>query len=162
MARFTVAGDVAAPVERVWARIIDWPAHGRWVPLTTVRVTSARPDGVGAGFLARTGIGPLGFDDPMQVVEWVPPEAGGAGYVRVQKHGRLVLGWAGFEVAPGPNGGSRVEWTEDVEVAPVRLTRPFDRLITIGGRIGFQRAIRAMAQEIEQEIEQEGRADGSR
>jgi len=40
MARFTASIDVDAPVERVWERITDWPAHGRWIPLTSVRVTS--------------------------------------------------------------------------------------------------------------------------
>jgi uncharacterized protein YndB with AHSA1/START domain len=156
MARFTASIDVAAPVERVWARITDWPAHGRWIPLTTVRVTSARPDGLGAGFVGRSGLGPLGFDDPMEVVEWTPPVDGAPGYVRVQKRGRVVLGWAGFEVAPGPAGGSRVRWTEDVQVAPVRLTRPFGRLIEVGGRFGFDRALKAMAAEIEGEVRSDG------
>ncbi len=120
MARFTASIEVKAPVERVWARITHWPAHGRWIPLTTVRVTSAEPAGVGATFVGRTGLGPLAFDDPMEIVEWTPPVDGRPGYVRVDKHGRLVLGWAGFEVAPAAGDGSRtqVRWTEDVEVAP--------------------------------------------
>jgi len=157
MARFTASIDVGAPVERVWARITDWPAHGRWVPLTTVRVTSVRRDGVGATFVGRTGIGRLAFDDPMEVVEWTPPVGGAPGYVRVRKDGRLVLGWAGFEVVALPGGpgggcGSRVRWTEDVQVMPVRLTRPAGRLIEIGGRIGVDRALKAMAAEIEGEV----------
>jgi hypothetical protein len=155
MARFTAAIDVAAPVDQVWERITDWPAHGRWVPLTRVWVTSERSSGVGATFVGRTGIGPISFDDPMEIVEWAPP-VDAAGYVRVRKHGRLVLGWAGFEVAPGPGGGSRVRWTEDVQVAPVWLTRPADRLIEIGGRFGFHRALRAMATEIEKEVRSGG------
>jgi uncharacterized protein YndB with AHSA1/START domain len=152
MARFSASIDVAAPVERVWERMTDWPAHARWIPLTTVRVTSARSDGVGATFVARTGVGMIGFDDPMEVVEWTPPEGGRPGYIRVQKHGRVVLGWAGFEVAAGPGAGSRVRWTEDVQVAPVLLTRPVGRLIEIGGRFGFDRVLKAMAAEIEGEV----------
>jgi uncharacterized protein YndB with AHSA1/START domain len=151
MARFTVSVDVAAPVERVWERLTDWPQHGRWIPLTTVRVTSARPDGVGATFLARTGIGPIGFDDPMEIVEWTAPADGRPGFCKVRKHGRVILGWASCEVASRP-GGSTVSWTEDVEVAPVRFTRPIDRLIGAGGKIGFTRALRAMAKEIETEV----------
>ena len=63
MARFTAVVDVAASVEQVWQRITDWPEHGRWIPLTTVRVTSARPDGLGSTFVGRSGLGPIGFDD---------------------------------------------------------------------------------------------------
>ena len=161
MARFTASIDVGAPVEQVWARVTDWPAHGRWIPLTTVRVTSSRPDGVGASFVARSAIGPLGFDDPMEVVVWTPPVDRAPGYVRVRKQGRVVLGWAGFEVTalldrPGGGSGSRVRWTEDVQVAPVLVTRPFDRLIEVGGRFGFDRALKAMAAELEGEVRSVG------
>jgi uncharacterized protein YndB with AHSA1/START domain len=161
MARFTSSVDVAAPVERVWRRLTDWPAHGRWIPLTTVRVTSARPDGVGAVFLARTGLGPVGFDDPMEVVAWSPPERGAPGRCRVEKRGRVVLGWAEFEVAErvagaGAAARSTVHWTEAVEIAPAWLTRPAGRLIAAVGRVGFERALRAMARELEQEEQADG------
>lgn len=102
MATFTASIEVAAGVDRVWERITDWPAHGRWIPLTVVRVTSERADGLGTTFVGRSGIGPLSFDDPMEVVAWTPPVDGGPGYCRVRKFGRLVLGWADFEVSPGP------------------------------------------------------------
>jgi uncharacterized protein YndB with AHSA1/START domain len=156
MARFTASIDVAAPVQRVWDRITDWPAHGRWIALTTVRVTSDRPDGVGATFVGRSGIGRIGFDDPMEIVEWTPPSAGRPGTVQLRKHGRVVLGWAGVEVADGPGGGTRVRWTEDVQIAPTWLTRPADRLIEIGGRLAFDRTLRAMAAELEGEVRSGG------
>lgn len=156
MARFTASIDVGAPVELVWRRMTDWPAHGRWIPLTTVRVTSDRPDGVGATFVARSAVGPIGFDDPMEIVEWTPPVGGRPGNVRVRKYGRVLFGWAGFEVAAGPSVGSRVRWIEDVQVAPVWLTRPVGRLIEIGGRFGFDRVLRAMAAEIEGEVASRG------
>jgi hypothetical protein len=41
-----------------------------------------------------------------------------------------------------------VEWTEDVEVAPVRLTRPFRRLVEPAGRLAFTRTLRRMAAEL--------------
>jgi carbon monoxide dehydrogenase subunit G len=151
MARFTSRVDVEAPVDQVWQRITDWPVHGRWIPLTTVRVTSPRPDGVGARFVGRTAIGPIGFDDPMEVDEWSAPAPGRPGHCRVRKQGRVVLGWAEFEVA-ARSGGARVTWTEEVELAPVRLTRPFGRLIAAGGKLGFDRALRTMARELEAEV----------
>jgi uncharacterized protein YndB with AHSA1/START domain len=153
MARFAVSVSIAAPVEQVWQRITDWPEHGRWIPLTTVRVTSDRGAGVGATFVGRSALGPFGFDDPMEVVEWSPPIGGLAGHCRVQKHGRVVLGWAAFEVRPGAGGRDSVlEWTEEVEIAPVRLTRPAGGLIAAVGRAGFARALRAMARELEGEV----------
>ena len=146
---------ISAPVERVWQKITDWPAHGRWVPLTTVRVTSARGDGVGATFVGRTGIGPVAFDDPMEIVEWTPPAAGAAGHCAVRKLGRVVLGRAWVDVTPR-EGGSTVDWTEEVHLAPVRLTRPLEPLIALGGRLGFDRVLRGLARELEAELAAEG------
>jgi uncharacterized protein YndB with AHSA1/START domain len=159
MARFTAVVDVAASVEQVWQRITDWPAHGRWIPLTTVRVTSDRPNGVGSTFVGRSALGPIGFDDPMEVVEWSPPVGDRPGHCRVQKRGRVVLGWAAFEVvgSTGPaSSKSTLSWTEDVQLTPVWLTRPADRLIAAAGKAGFERALRAMARELEGEVRSGG------
>ncbi|MEO6606331.1 MAG: SRPBCC family protein [Aeromicrobium sp.] len=90
------------PVE-AWRRVTDWPAHGRFVPLTKVTMTST-------GFLARTGIGPIGFNDPMDVVTWDEPT-----FCRLEKRGRLVKGWAELAIEPH-NGGSRVTWREEIRV----------------------------------------------
>lgn len=43
--------------------------------------------------MARTGIGPLAFADPMRVTVWRPPAADGRpGRCRLEKTGRLVFG----------------------------------------------------------------------
>jgi hypothetical protein len=100
----------------------------------------------------------------MEVVEWRPPADGVAGRCAVVKQGRLVLGGAWFEVAPlpGPDGpASRVTWVEEVEVAPVRLTRPFGPLLAVLGRAGFTRAMRAMAREAALPAGRPGTAAGS-
>jgi hypothetical protein len=145
--RFTAVVDTPAPPEVTWRALTDWPSHGRWTPLTRVRVLTPVASGVGARFVGRTGVGPLAFDDPMQVVEWREPAPGVPGSCRVVKQGRLVLGEAWFEVSPRA-GGSRVTWTEDIEIAPARLTRPFGGLIALAGRIAFTRSLRAMAREL--------------
>src|SRR3954447_24794186 len=124
MARFTAVHDVPAPPTRTWKLLTDWPSHGRWIPLTTLTVLTASPAGVGARFVGRTGVGPLAFDDPMEVVEWREPAPGVSGYCRLEKQGRVVLGRAWFEVTEHA-GGCRVAWTEDIEIAPVALTRVF-------------------------------------
>ena len=149
MALFTAVVEVAAPAGRTWAALVDWPAHGRWVPLTTVRVLTPTGEGVGARFVGRTGLGPLGFDDPMEITEWEPPADGRPGRCRVVKQGRVVLGSAWFEVRDLPGGRSEVAWTEDVELFGAGLTRPLRRLVEIGGRLAFTRTLRQMAAEVE-------------
>ena len=84
----------------------------------------------------------------MEVVEWRDPAPGEPGYGRVVKQGRVVLGEAWFQVAESGGGTSTVTWTEDIELAPVRLTRPFGRLVAAVGRIAFGRALRVMAAEL--------------
>lgn len=148
MARFTAVVRTPASAARTWELLTDWPAHGRWIPLTAVRLLTPRGRGLGARFNGRTGLGPLGFDDPMEVVEWREPAPGVPGRARLAKQGRLVLGGAEIEVESTPGGGSVVRWTEDVQVAPVRLTRPFDPLLAALGRRAFERALRAMAREL--------------
>lgn len=154
MARFSVSVEVGAPAARVWDELVDWPKHGDWAPLTAVRVTTARPDGVGAGFVARTGIGPLGFDDPMTVVAWRPPAGDqpgdAAGHCEVTKTGRVVLGRAWFDVVPLPGGRTRVDWHEDVTVTPDRLTRYAAPLLSLVGKVGFGQTLKAMARSAEQ------------
>ena len=153
MARFRVSVDVRAPASRTWAELVDWRKHGDWAPLTTVRITTARPDGIGAGFVARTGLGPLGFDDPMTVVQWQPPagdEPGDTpGRCEVTKHGRVVHGKAWFEVVPLPSRNSRVVWHEDVTVTPERVTRYAAPVLSLIGKVGFARTLRAMARTAE-------------
>ena len=148
MARFVSRIRVAAGPEAVFGLLTDWPAHARWVPLTTITVLTGRPDGVGARFVGRSAIGPLGFDDVMEVVDWRPPVGGGAGLCTVAKIGRVLTGSATLEVRPVP-GGTDVSWTEDVQLAPARLTRPLGPLLSLVGRLGFDRALRQMRAELE-------------
>jgi len=145
VALFTAVAEADAPAGRTWAVMVDWPAHGDWVPLTEVRVLTPSGEGVGARFVGRTGVGRLAFDDPMEVVQWTPPLDGRPGFCRVVKQGRLVTGAAWFEVTPLPRGRSRVTWTEDIEVTPARLTRPFGALVALAGRVAFTRVLRKAA-----------------
>jgi hypothetical protein len=114
---------------------------------------TARPDGAGAQFVARTGVGPLAFDDPMTVVVWEPPGGDAAGdrpgRCEVTKTGRVVRGRAWFSVAPTPGPGSRVTWTEDVTVTPQRVTRFAGPLLSLAGRLGFAATLRAFARDVE-------------
>ncbi|WP_149182852.1 SRPBCC family protein [Streptomyces sp. TRM49041] len=104
-----------------WRRVTDWPAHGAGVPLTRVTVLTPGPPGSGTRFTARTGIGRLGFDDPMTVVRWEPPGAGhgSAGVCRLEKYGRVVRGWAEIRVYGDGTGAARVTWAEELRVLGV-------------------------------------------
>jgi hypothetical protein len=148
-ASFTAVVDTPADPLTTWARVTDWAAQDGYVPLTRVWVTRGS-GGAGTRFTGRTGIGPLAFDDPMEVLSADPPvPAGRAGVPRegvaeVAKLGRVVLGSARLVVRPLPGGGTRVEWSEVVALAPVRLTRAFEPLVARLGRLGFTVVLRRM------------------
>jgi hypothetical protein len=122
-----IVREVPLSQAEAFARVTDWARHGDFVPLTTIRLTDT-------GFVARTGVGPLGFDDPMDVVAWDPPR-----FCRLEKRGRIIRGWAEITVEP-LDLGSRVTWREvartrgvigplaHVEAALGR--RLFDRLLS--------------------------------
>ncbi|MFB7513600.1 SRPBCC family protein [Streptomyces sp. NPDC056144] len=141
MTLFRVERTVPMTPEEAWARLTDWRAHGRQVPLTRTTVLTPGPNGPGTRFTARTGVGPIAFDDPMEVVRWEPPEAeaGRPGACRLVKSGRIVRGWALVEVTEAPGGGSRVVWTEDLSVRG--LPGLFDPLLARAGRLLFGRAM---------------------
>lgn len=151
MAEFEVTVDARAPAAAVWALVTDWPAHSRFVALTTVRHTRG-PDGgpaVGDRFVGRTGVGRLAFDDPMEVVELAPPSATAPGRCVLAKLGAAVLGRAVIEVTPTGPATSSVSWSESIEIAPVRLTRHLAPVVSAAGSAAFGRVLRAMVAEVE-------------
>lgn len=87
-----------------FAIVTDWERHR--VPFTRIRTTDA-------GFTARTGIGPIGFDDPMEITHWDPPRR-----VELRKRGKIIRGDATIDVETS-GSGSVVTWTEEVRVAGV-------------------------------------------
>ncbi|MCQ4211489.1 SRPBCC family protein [Streptomyces longispororuber] len=126
-----------APAE-AWRRLTDWERHGEVVPLTRVTVTTPPPVAAGTVFVARTGVGRrIGFDDPMEIVAWQPPRR-----CRLLKRGRLVIGWAEFEVRPLGGGGSRVEWREELRVRGVPAVA--DQVLAVLGRWMFGRAVNGL------------------
>ncbi|MFG2309835.1 SRPBCC family protein [Streptomyces sp. NPDC048566] len=116
MVLFVLERSSRHSVPESWRRLTDWPRHADVVPLTRVTVRTPPPTGPGTVFVARSGIGPLAFDDPMEVTEWRPPRADGPARCRLEKRGTVVTGWAEIEVHPAAAGGSRVIWREDVTV----------------------------------------------
>ncbi|MET8471447.1 SRPBCC family protein [Streptomyces sp. NPDC006422] len=133
-AQIRIVRDTPLRAAEAWRRLTDWERHGDSVPLTRVTVTTPPPDAAGTVFVARTGVGRCGFDDPMEVVAWQPPRR-----CRMEKRGRVVTGWAEFEVRALGEGGSRVEWREELHVRGV--PRAADRVVAAAGRWVFGRAV---------------------
>lgn len=101
--------DLVVPLsdDQAWARVSDLRSHTAHVPLTEVRQDSGDAR-LGTEFVARTGLGPLGFNDSMLITAWEPPHR-----LRIVKTGRLLAGWAQIEVHPDP-AGCRVRWAEEL------------------------------------------------
>ncbi|MFE6281654.1 SRPBCC family protein [Streptomyces sp. NPDC057877] len=139
MVTFLLERTAPLPLPEAWRRLTDWPRHGAVVPLTRVTVVTAPPTRTGTVFVARSGLGPLAFDDRMEVVEWRPPTETEPGRCRLEKRGRVVLGWAEIEVRPGPGGRSRVVWRE--EIGARFLPGAFDPVLRGASRAVFGQAV---------------------
>ncbi|MFI5804697.1 SRPBCC family protein [Streptomyces sp. NPDC051561] len=139
MALFRIADRTPLAPAEAWRRLTAWERHAAQIPLTRITVTHGNPTRQGTRLVARTGIGRLGFDDPMEVTVWEPPY-----HCRLEKHGRVVTGWAEIDVREEPDGGSgaRVLWTEDLRLRG--LPRVCDPLLARAGKVVFGRAMRAM------------------
>ncbi|MBD0417807.1 SRPBCC family protein [Streptomyces sp. TRM S81-3] len=139
MVTFFLERTAPLPLDEAWRRLTAWHRHGDAVPLTRVTVVTPPPTRPGTVVVARTGIGPLAFDDRMEVTVWQPPGEGSPGLCRLDKRGRLVRGWAEIEVRPGPGGRTRVLWREELRVRP--LPGLFDGLLARSGRYVFGRTV---------------------
>jgi hypothetical protein len=113
VAGFDVVRRTPLTADEAWRRVTDWRRHGEFVPLTRIRVE--RDDAGHVTFVARTGIGPVAFDDPMAITHSSPPTSGEPGTVRIVKRGRVVLGWAVLTVTP-IDSGSEVRWHEEARL----------------------------------------------
>ncbi|MRJ77475.1 SRPBCC family protein [Aeromicrobium sp. SMF47] len=126
MALIEIVREVRLPPAEAFARLTTWERHGDHVPLTRITRT---PD----GFDAFTGVGRIGFHDPMDVVQWREPS-----FCRLEKRGRVVTGWAELSVDP-IDGGSRVTWREDIHVTG--MPRLMDAVTRASSRRLFSRVI---------------------
>ena len=136
---------IAAPREKVWAKIADWKSQGDWMLQTKVWVTSDSVEGVGTTIAAFTGpfcklyprFKSLGLLDLMAVTRWQPP-------VRcdVEHVGTVLKGSGTFQLAEEKNGQTRFDWSETI-IAPRALFLLAAPFLYLGVRISLARFARS-------------------
>jgi hypothetical protein len=103
--------EVAVTAERMWDLLTDWPRQGEWILFTRVRTVAGDARRVGGRIEAWTGVGRIGFVDPMVVTRWVPPYS-----CEVLHTGSLIRGEGGFDVVELPADRARMVWWESIEL----------------------------------------------
>lgn len=140
--RFELSRRFDVPVREVWDELIDWPAHGAWIPATTIEGDSGDPTAVGYTFTAWTGFRPVALEDRMRVTRCDWDESAQTGVCDVEKLGPVLGGGAGFTVR-ADGAGSVLDWREDVTVPYVPgFLAP---VAAFFGRTGFQLGLRSLA-----------------
>lgn len=126
---FEIVREVPLTQDETFARLTDWQRHADVLPFTDVRVTKT-------GIVVRTAVGKVGFDDPMDIVQWDPPR-----FCRLEKRGRVLRGWADICVWP-TDTGSKVVWREVAHVAGV--PRVFAGVERATGSVLFRRLLNGL------------------
>ncbi|WP_168582872.1 hypothetical protein [Gephyromycinifex aptenodytis] len=118
MARFTIRLNTDLDTAEAWRRLWDLDAHSELIPLTRLSGdgTGGRQLQPGDCFIARTGIGPIGVDDVMQVRAFDAPAPGEPARAEVVKTGRMIRGRIEAELR-GRSGGSELVWTQEIGIA---------------------------------------------
>jgi hypothetical protein len=135
---FDVVRTSSLSAEEAWSLLTDWERHGSFIPFTTVRLNASPVTEVGSGFVARTSLGPVGFDDPMEVTVWQPPVGAVPGVCRITKRGRVVMGWAQLTVSSAPDG-ALVHWHEEARFRAVGQLLDWPNRVI--GKLAFGRLI---------------------
>ncbi len=136
---FELSRRFDVPVRELWDELVDWPAHGAWIPATTVDGDAGDPAAVGYTFTAWTGFRPIALEDRMRVARCEWDDAASTGVCDVEKLGPVLGGAAGFTVR-ADGSGSVLDWREDVTVA--HLPSLLAPVATFVGRIVFQLGMR--------------------
>ena len=146
-------GHAPAPVEVVWSELIDWEGQRRWIPFTTVEVTSPGRTGIGTRCQALSGfrLGPLpvGLLDRFVVTGWTPPGNGSSPAVELEilHLGPYFTGPGVFRLEPahGAGGGTTIRCTELFNLPGGRVTEPLVRLALPIMRLGFRQSLAKLA-----------------
>lgn len=141
--QFQLTRNFDASARMLWNELVDWPGHGKWIPMTTIEGAPGDPTEVGYTFTAWTGLRPLALEDRMTVTRCDWEEHTGSGACDVAKLGPILRGTAGFTVRAGDGGGAVLDWYEDVRVP--YLPGFLAPVAAFAGRAGFSAAMRKLA-----------------
>lgn len=140
--RFDLSRHFDVPARELWDELVDWPAHGAWIPATKIEGETGDPTAVGYTFTAWTGFRPLALEDRMRVTRCDWDDADQVGVCEVDKLGPVLGGGAGFTVR-ADGAGSVLEWREDVTVPYLpSFVAPVGAFV---GKLGFGLALRRLA-----------------
>ena len=150
--RLEVATEIRAPLVRVWEELTDWSGQSRWIPFTTVRVTSPRDAGLGVRATALSGFWlgrlPIGLLDRFVVTGWTPPTADDGGRacaeLEVLHLGPYFTGVGVFALR-GNEVDTSVCCVELFDLPCGRLLDPPGRLLLPALRTGFRLSLRRFA-----------------
>lgn len=135
---------VRAPQEKVFNEIVNWPNQGAWMLGTKVWVTKNQGIGVGGEFAAFTGVGKIGFVDPMRITEWNPPHS-----VSVLHLGNVVKGTGAMQVVKISENESDFIWSESIE-PPLGVFGYFGyKIIEPFFKIAIRKSLKKFAQIVE-------------
>lgn len=162
--RLEVATEIAAPIDRVWDELVDWAGQSRWIPFTTVDITTPSTEGLGVRAAALSGFRlgrlPVGLLDRFVVVGWTPPSIAGAelevlhlgpyftgpGVFSLSQRGAEPSAGGDDPPAPPREGPrTRVSAVELFDLTGGRLLEPPVRLLRPLMRAGFGVSLRRFA-----------------
>jgi hypothetical protein len=145
--RLEVSAEIDAPITAVWDALVDWTGQSRWIPLTTIRVTTDRQVGLGVRAEALSGVRlgriPLGLLDRFIVTGWSAP-AGDAAELEILHLGPYFTGEGVFRLT-GHDGKTMVLCTEVFDLPGGRLVEWLGRLALPALRAGFASSLRTLA-----------------
>jgi hypothetical protein len=140
MAAFDVHLDTDISAAEAWRRVLNLRAHSEVIPLTTVTGEQLEAAALvpGSRFVARTALGPIGFDDVMVVESIEQPSDGSGARARIRKEGKVIGGAIDFRVTP-TTSGSTVDWAQQIHVRWV--PRLADPLVARVARTAYGKAL---------------------
>lgn len=134
---FTVHFDTPLAPEDALRRILDLRQHDRIIPFTrltpTIAADQLRP---GTEFVARTAIGPVGFNDVMRVEKiTLRRDDHSVASTVISKNGRVIRGTIRLTIT-ATSTGSHVRWDQEVQLPwlPRFAHAPAVRIIRVGYR----------------------------
>ncbi|MEO7754525.1 MAG: SRPBCC family protein [Terracoccus sp.] len=154
MPHFSVRIASRLSPEQAWSRVLDLHSHTAVIPLTTLTGDAMTASGLepGSRFVARTGLGPVGFDDVMVVDEITAPTDEAPSRTLIHKEGRLVRGSIELRVSP-TSTGSMVAWDQQISIAG--LPGVLDPVVARVAKVAYGQTLRAL---LEREPEGAARA----